>query len=201
MIKMKTGGIILTGVAAFVVCGKLIDIAKTSAIGVCETAKWRGYYKCWSKGKATGEPIPPGYSRTYRPDNAKYEIVDDPSGKDHTNDNAQEEPKKPVNTDAVKTICEAAKAIAEKVINDLSGKKQAPEEAKESETEASESDIPENPNTYDDGQLRDQIDIVFTKDNNVDDELEKSIEEARKAGVPENDILHDSDEIDEFFTK
>ena len=139
MIKMKAGGIILTGVAAFVVCGKLIDIAKTTVSDACEASKWRGYYKCWSKGKATGEPVPPGYSMTVRPDKADYEVVFDPEGKDHANDNLQEEPKKSMSTDAVKTVCETAKTIVEKVINDLSGKKQAPEEAKESETE---NDIP-----------------------------------------------------------
>lgn len=64
MIKLKVGGVILTGIAAWVLANKAINVINSSVNKVCDASKWKNYYKCWSKGKIDGEPIPPGYSRT-----------------------------------------------------------------------------------------------------------------------------------------
>lgn len=42
---------------------------------------------------------------------------------------------------------------------------------------------------------------MLPEDYDADEEFEKSIEMARKAGVPEELILHNLEEIDELFTK
>lgn len=64
MIKLKVGGVILTGIAAWVLANKAINVINNSVNKACDASKWKNYYKCWSKGKIDGEPIPPGYSRT-----------------------------------------------------------------------------------------------------------------------------------------
>lgn len=164
MIKMKAGGMILTGVAAFLVANKAVSSMGLAVTNACEAAKWRGYYKCWSKGKAEGEPVPPGYSKTVRPDKADYEVVFDPEGKDHTRDNAPEEPQKPVNTDTVKAVCETVKAVAEKVINELSVRRNAPEGAKEAQTEAFCEDSSEKPS------VNEKIEEIFSNGDEKNNE-------------------------------
>lgn len=64
MIKLKVGGVILTGLAAWILVNKAINTIDNSVNKMCESSKWKSYYKCWSKGKIDGDPIPPGYSRT-----------------------------------------------------------------------------------------------------------------------------------------
>lgn len=64
MIKLKVGGVILTGLAAWILANKAINTIDNSVNKICESSKWKSYYKCWSKGKIDGDPIPPGYSRT-----------------------------------------------------------------------------------------------------------------------------------------
>lgn len=170
MIKMKVGGMILTGLAAFLVADKALHSANRAVESMCDAVKWSGYYKCWRNGKAGGEPIAPGYSRTTRPDKADYEVVDDPSGADHSNDNQPKEPKEQNSSDSVKAVCEAVKAVADHVIDSLTKRSDELTGASEGQTEASTEDI-----------------------------LAQSVEEAREAGVPEEKILHNVEEIDEFF--
>lgn len=138
MIKLKVGGMILTGFAAFLVTGKALEAVNQAVVGCCEASKWKGYYRCWSKGQAKGEPVPPGYSMTTRPDGADYEVVYDPSGKDHQHDNEPKEEGKRDHSDTVKTVCEAMKTVAEKAIDTFTKRPDEPEEAKEGDSEASE---------------------------------------------------------------
>jgi len=140
MIKLKVGGMILTGFAAFLVAEKIVGMLNQAVIGCCEASKWKGYYRCWSKGQAKGDPVPPGYSMTTRPDGADYEVVYDPSGKDHQHDNEPKEEGKHDHSDTVKTVCEAMKIVAEKVIDSLTKRPDEPEEAKEGDSEASGED-------------------------------------------------------------
>ena len=64
MIKLKVGGVILTGIAAWVLANKAINVINNSVNKACDASKWKNYYKCWSNGKLDSEPIAPGYSRT-----------------------------------------------------------------------------------------------------------------------------------------
>lgn len=64
MTTIKIGGVLLTGLAAYLVLSKAIGTIDNSTKRACEASMWKNYYKCWSEGNAEGEPIPPGYSRT-----------------------------------------------------------------------------------------------------------------------------------------
>lgn len=64
MTTIKIGGVLLTGLAAYLVLSKAISAIDNSTKRACEASKWKNYYKCWSEGNAEGEPIAPGYSRT-----------------------------------------------------------------------------------------------------------------------------------------
>lgn len=182
MIKLKVGGMILTGFAAFLVAEKALGTVSQAVIGCCEASKWKGYYKCWSKGQAKGDPVPPGYSMTSRPDKADYEVVYDPSGKDHQHDNEPKEEGKRDHSEAVKTVCEAVKTVAEKAIDSLSKRSDEPREASEGQTEAYEDenlfepdeksahecDICEDSKTDGDKSLVDMIDSVFNEEKETD---------------------------------
>ena len=207
MIRMKVGGMILTGLAAFLVADKVVSSMNRAVINMTEASKWKGYYKCWSRGNASGEPVAPGYSRTTRPDGANYEIVDDPSGQDHANDNQPEPPKTHDSSDTVKAVCEAIKAISEKAIDTLTKRDKAVEGAKECEEEAVTNDISDKPGEGSDTDGDDGLEHVINgtfdipEGESSEEEFEESVETAREAGVPEEDILHSTEEIDELFTK
>ena len=164
MIRMKVGGMILTGLAAFLVADKVVNTVNRAVESCCEASKWKGYYKCWSKGDAKSDPVPPGYSMTTRPDKADYEVVYDPTGKDHSNDNQPEPAQKHDSSDTVKAVCEAVKAVAEKAIDTLTKRSEAAEGASEGQTEASESDISDPQVTDDDDPLGDAIDSIFREE-------------------------------------
>ena len=186
MIKLKVGGMILTGLAAFLVAEKALGTVSQTVIGCCEASKWKGYYKCWSKGQAKGDPVPPGYSMTSRPDNADYEVVYDPSGKDHQHDNEPKEEGKRDRSDTIKTVCEAVKTVAEKAIDSLTKQSDEPGEASEGQTEAYEdenSSKPEGkPDCEDDicedqvadsgKSLEEMIDSVFNEEEKETDKNE-----------------------------
>ena len=178
MIKLKVGGMILTGFAAFLVAEKALGTVSQAVIGCCEASKWKGYYRCWSKGQAKGEPVPPGYSMTMRPDGADYEVVYDPSGKDHQHDNEPKEEGKRDHSEAVKTVCEAVKTVAEKAIDSLSKRPDEPREAFEGQTEAYEDENSfepaEKPDSDADGDksLEKMIDSDFNEEEKETDQDE-----------------------------
>lgn len=168
MIRMKVGGMILTGFAAFLVADKVVSSVNRTVSNCCEAAKWKGYYKCWSKGDAKGEPVPPGYSMTSRPDGANYEVVYDPSGEDHSQDNQPKKEEKHDSSDTVKAVCEAVKAVAEKAIDSLTKRSETAEGAFEGQTEASESDISDpqvtEGDTDGDSPLEEAIESIFREE-------------------------------------
>lgn len=178
MIKLKVGGMILTGLAAFLVAEKALGTVSQAVIGCCEASKWKGYYKCWSKGQAKGNPVPPGYSMTTRPDGADYKVVYDPSGKDHQHDNEPKEEGKRDHSEAVKTVREAVKTVAEKAIDSLSKRSDEPREASEGQTEASESEDSFEPAEKSDSDsdgnksLEKMIDSVFNEEEKETDQNE-----------------------------
>lgn len=169
MIKMKVGGMILTGLAAFLVADKAVGSMRHAVGDLCEAAKWRGYYKCWSKGDAKGEPVPPGYSMTSRPDGANYEVVYDPKGVDHSHDNDPKTEERRDSSDSVKAVCEAVKAVTEKVIDSLSKRSDGLREASEGQTEASENDIYASGDADGDSDIERIINGTFREDGSAEE--------------------------------
>ena len=104
MVRMKIGGMILTGFGAFLIVNKLINVVDNSVKRACEASKWRAYYKSWSEGEASGEPIAPGYSVTTRPVDSDKETVYDPTGADHDKSNQQGDSQNASDTDVVDAI-------------------------------------------------------------------------------------------------
>lgn len=142
MVRLKVGGMILTGIGAFLIAEKVLNTVERSVKHACDARKWNAYYKCWTKGIVGSDPIAPGYSMTTRPDGADYEIVHDPEGKDHSEDNNKAEDK--ANGEGgdrvVKAVCDCLDALAKKMKKDTSKGSDEPTEASEAQETASESD-------------------------------------------------------------
>ena len=106
---------------------------------------------------------------TMRPDGADYEVVYDPSGKDHQHDNGPKEEGKRDPSDTIKTVCEAVKTVAEKAIDSLTKRPDEPEEASEGQTEAYKDDILDPQDTDGDKSLEEMIDSVFNEEEKETD--------------------------------
>lgn len=121
MNTLKTGGIMLTGLGAFLILSKAIGAAERAACKFADALAWRSYYKCNRK-----DPIPPHYSRT-------SSTTDDTEG---LNDEVPNQPKED-NPDVER----AGKAVGDaivKSINNLFKTPEAEKEAVEGDLDASE---------------------------------------------------------------
>lgn len=139
MVTLKASGIMLTGIGAFILLNKAMNIVDHSVSKICESNRWKNYYKSfWKGGVQAEQPVAPGYSRTSYP-TAETAVVDDPKGNDHAEDG-----KKKANSNS---IGEAIKAFCDAVLDGMKAKTdkdaEAPENGSEGQTEASEEDIPE----------------------------------------------------------
>ena len=130
MIAMKTGGLVLTGITAFLLANKAINVVSSSVSKACEASKWRNYYKCWSKGNASGEPVAPGYSVTTSTSSGEERTVNSPNAVNNTNNSDNKE------------VVEAIVKACSDAVNDLGNSMIKPvntqEEASEGQGEASE---------------------------------------------------------------
>ena len=140
MVRMKIGGMVLTGIGAFLIADKALSTINRAVANGCEAAKWKAYYKCFYKENREHEPIAPGYSRTTRPDKANFEIVDDPDGEaDHSKDN-EPKPKKEYSGVAeavVKGVCEGIEKFCKKTNDSSSKGSDEPTEASKGQETAS----------------------------------------------------------------
>ena len=67
MTKMKIGGMVLTGVGAFLILNKMINAVRSSVKDISDASKWRAYYRaCGRNGKNDSDILPPGYWREVR---------------------------------------------------------------------------------------------------------------------------------------
>ena len=113
MMKMGKGGMVLTGIGAYLIMSQVISLVRNSVHDISSAMKWRAYYKYGQEGA-----VPPGYSKKTTRDND--EVI--PSSK------IAEAP---------------IKAVVTKAIDDLFKPSDAPEEALEGETEPFKEDISE----------------------------------------------------------
>ena len=77
MTQMKLGGVMITGVAAFLLINKGLNLIRDSVIDISDAIKWRAYYKCKREN-----PIAPHYERRVEADN----IANDDGGNPPKND-------------------------------------------------------------------------------------------------------------------
>ena len=119
MTGMKKGGIILTGIGAYLILSKAINMVGRSVKNVSEAIKWKAYYK-----SNNCDAVPPGY--TVR--------------KANENDNLAM-PKK--DNASSKTLGAAVGHVVEDAIDSLFGKVKCEKDPVEGQTEASTDDIQE----------------------------------------------------------
>ena len=58
MMQMKWGGMVLTGIAAFLIVNKIINAVRGSVRDVADASRWKAYYACKRE-----DPLAPGYER------------------------------------------------------------------------------------------------------------------------------------------
>ena len=131
MVKMKAGGIVLGGIAAYLILSKGISAMERCVRNICVAREWNNYYKYGKEGNM----VPPGYAmHTRKAENG-----------DNVDTGTVQAMRKQENGTPNKGIgAQFAEAIV-KAISDAFGGEKAPEEASEGQEKASEEDIcPEN---------------------------------------------------------
>lgn len=130
MMTMKFGGVLITGVAAFLLANKALNVIDNSTKRICEASKWKNYYKCMNSDKSSTEQIvPPGYS-----------IKTTSGNGDMDGDNVSQS----IDDDLAKAIASFCKGLVEKSIDSLKKPVEMQEGATEGQTEASESEFKED---------------------------------------------------------
>ena len=131
MVKMKAGGIVLGGIAAYLILSKGIGAMERCVRNICVAREWNNYYKY---GK-DGNMMPPGYASHVRQINDNEERVTESPGQIEANKKQAQQ-----NASNKGVGAQFAEAIV-KAISDVFGGGKEPEEASEGQTEASEEDI------------------------------------------------------------
>lgn len=130
MIKTKIGGIVLGGLAGYLILSKGIGAIERGIRNICVAQQWKNYYKYGKEGNM----VPPGYAM-HRKSDGEGNIVEDNTG-------TVESMKKPEKEGSSnKEIGGKIVEVIAKAITDVFGGEKAAEGAKNGQTEASESDI------------------------------------------------------------
>lgn len=121
MMTMKFGGVLITGVAAFLLANKALNVIDNSTKRICEASKWKNYYKCMNNDKSSTEQIvPPGYS------------IKTTSG---IGDTDGDKVSKDMDDDLAKAIVSFCKEVTKKSIDSLKKPSETQEGASEDRTE------------------------------------------------------------------
>ena len=103
MTKLKIGGVVLSGIGAYLLISKGISALRGSVADLSEAIKWKAYYKC-----ERPDPLAPGYER-------ERVIQDDPEAACDGGNPPKRAKNNTLNTDLVKTIGDTIT----KTINDV----------------------------------------------------------------------------------
>lgn len=128
-IQMKAGGIVLGGLAGYLIMSKAIQAASNCVKNICEARKWKNYYKYGKDWDA----VPPG-----------YEI------RTTTADKTEEGGKSNASSEAVGSVLTS---VLKKAVESFTEGVEAAKNASEGQTEASEEvvdDISDETPQYDD---------------------------------------------------
>ena len=128
MVKVKAGGIVLGGLAAYLIISKGMNVVGGAVRNICESRKWKNYYKYGKEGNM----VPPGYSmHTHENENGDTVEVND--GKQPV-----KQPQEVGKTSTGEALGRAVSDAILKMINDTFGAPKAAEGASEGDLEASE---------------------------------------------------------------
>lgn len=181
MLHGRIGTLAVGGLAAYLLINKAMNIVGRSIDKICDAGKWKAYYKYSVNGTYT---VAPGYSSFVRPVDEKREFVvaKDPERK---NSEKTERSETGLGASVVDAILKAIKDKLDGV--------EAPEEAVEGETEASEAsndredvkcgdtdgdsvDIFENAETDDEplytDDLYDGVKVIEDEEGEADEDLD-----------------------------
>ena len=129
MVKLKAGGIVLGGIAAYLILSKGLNVAGNCVRNICVAHEWKNYYKYGKEGNM----VPPGYASHTRQINDKEEyVVESPE------EQAAKQKQAKDNTSNKAAGAAVADAIV-KAISDVFGWSKSEKEAVEGDSEASES--------------------------------------------------------------
>lgn len=130
MVKLKAGGIVLGGIAAYLILSKGIGAVERGIRNMCVAHEWKNYYKY---GK-DGNMVPPGYASHTRQINDKEEyVVESPEQMEASKKQVQQ------NASNKGVGAQFAEAIVKAVADAFGGEKKA-KEASEGQEKASEED-------------------------------------------------------------
>lgn len=126
MLHGRIGTLALGGLAAYLLINKAMNIANRTIDKVCETSKWRAYYKNSINGAYT---VPPGYSSYNRPINKDTDWVVEKT--------TEKKPEPQKNASGTNLGASIAEGILKVIKDKLDGVK-VPEEAVEGDLDPSE---------------------------------------------------------------
>lgn len=156
-IGIKGAGITLSGIAAYIILSKAINVGERVISKLSESSKWKNYYKYGNRYST-----PPGYYvNTYR-DPETDQNVEVESPEKYRDDNAKTKSEAFNSSELKKTVESIAKAILKSKGIDLDVNKKEPEEETTEENEDSE-DIPETPQ-----EVKDNITELFSDNKDLD---------------------------------
>ena len=128
MVKVKAGGIVLGGLAAYLLISKGMNVVGGAVRNICESRKWKNYYKYGKEGNM----VPPGYSM-HTHENEQGETVEVNDGKQPV-----KQPQEANKTSTGEAVGRAISDAILKMINDTFGTPKAAEGASEGDLEVSE---------------------------------------------------------------
>ena len=161
MVKAKVGGIVLGGLAAYLLLSKGLNVVNNCVRNMCVAHEWKNYYKYGKEGNM----VPPGYQmHTHTTENGDNVQVGTPEAI------KQEEAKQNGNASQKPLGATIGEAIV-KVINEVfpSGKKS--EEASEGQEKAFDEDKNDNPETdrAEDMEMDNIVDIGLNQSTDAEE--------------------------------
>ena len=161
MVKAKVGGIVLGGLAAYLILSKGLNVVNNCVRNMCVAHEWKNYYKYGKEGNM----VPPGYaSHTRQINDNEEKVVESPEEQEaqrkQANNNASQKP-------LGATIGEAIV----KVINEVFPSDKKSEEALEDQEKASEEDKNDNPETdrAEDMEMDNIVDIGVNQNTDAEE--------------------------------
>ena len=181
--KMNKGGLVLTGVGAYLILSKAIRLIDRSIENLSSAIKWRAYYKA--------------FAETGRTDMKEPEARQEESKSTESEEKTETKKKPDASTEALR---DALKDVITKSIDNLFGVKEEPEEASEGQIEQSPKQFLEMVNEcYEKGMTEEElakamaisIEELQKKITDAKDALETSTETAEEKDIPTIHVVKD----------
>ena len=161
MVKAKVGGIVLGGLAAYLILSKGLNVVNNCVRNICVAREWKNYYRYGKEGNM----VPPGYQmHTHTTENGDNVQVGTPEAI------KQEEAKQNGNASQKPLGATIGEAIV-KVINEVFPSDKKSEEASEGQEKAFDEDKNDNPETdrAEDMEMDNIVDIGLNQSTDAEE--------------------------------